>query len=81
MINSLITTEGVYTKGVVVPKIKPDEERKVIITFLPPQTKEPIISDEDIWRQMEPAARRIRQRLFRQMYPDLYAALKKKRGS
>ena len=79
MTNSLITTEGVYTKGVVVPKVKPTGERKAIITFLPPFRKQSVKSDEKIWEEMEPTARRIRQQLFRKMYPGLYAELKKKR--
>lgn len=79
MVNSLITTEGVYTKGVVVPNIKPSGRRRAIITFLPFVKEESVKSDEEIWKAMEPAARRIRRRLFRQTYPDLYAESKKKR--
>lgn len=80
MVNSLITTEGIYTKGVVVPNIKPIGRRRAIITFFPFIKEETMKSDEEIWKAMEPMARRIRRRLFRQTYPDLYAESKKKRG-
>lgn len=78
MANSLITTEGVYAKGVVVPNIKPTGRRRAIITFLPFVREESVKSDEQIWKEMEPMARRIRRRLLRGMYPDLYAESKKK---
>ena len=79
MSNSTITTEGVYTKGVVIPKVKPSGQRRAIITFLPPKTGKPDISDEEIWEEMEPTAREIRKQLFHETYPDLYAKPKKKR--
>lgn len=34
--------------------------------------------DEQIWKEIEPTARRIRKKLFQETYPALYAKLKKK---
>lgn len=79
MPNSLLTTEGVYTKGVIIPKVKPTGRREAIITFLPQTKSEPVKSDEEIWAEMEPTARRVRKQIFRKTYPDLYAESKKKR--
>lgn len=79
MVNSFITTEGVYTKGVVVPKIRPSGRRRAIVTFLPFIKEESVKSDEQIWKNIEPTAKRIRRRIFRETYPDLYAESKKKR--
>ncbi len=77
--NSIITTEGIYTKGVIIPKVKPAGRRSAIITFLPSAMREAVKSDEEIWKEMEPAARRIRKELFREFYPSLYAKIKKKK--
>lgn len=72
MIKNLITTEGLYTKGVIVPKVKPSGRRIAIVTFLPIESGESIKSDEEIWEGIQPTARKIRKQLFRKTYPDFY---------
>lgn len=73
-----ITTEGIYKKGIIVPKIKPTGQRAAIITFLPPSKRKLLMSDEEIWRDVEPYARKIRQKILRDTYPDLHGKFKKK---
>jgi len=73
-----ITTEGVYRKGIIVPRIKPTGQRAAIITFLPVSSRKPLMSDEAIWKEVEPYARKIRQKILRDTYPDLHGKSKKK---
>ncbi len=77
MKSDVITTEGAYAKGVIIPRVKPAGARRAIVTFLPARVSAPARTDEEIWQEMEPAARKIRKGLFRATYPARYAKPKK----
>ena len=75
-----ITTEGIYTKGVVIPRIKPAGRRTAIVTFLPVSSGRRDKSDEELWKEIEPVARKTRQKLFKEIYPSIYAKNKRWRA-
>lgn len=79
MANTTITTEGIYTKGVVIPKLKPNGKRSAIITFLPPSGIE-AKTDEKIWQEISPLMHRIREKLVHQRYPQLFKKYAQKKG-
>ena len=77
---STITTEGVYKEGILVPKVKPSGKRTAIITFLRAKGNR-VKTDETVWREIEPVARKIRRQHIQEMNSAPYAKAKKGRKS
>lgn len=73
-----ITTEGVYQKGLVVPRIKPRGRRRAIITFLPFVSPEAAVSDEEIWNSIRKDYEKIQEETLKETYPMLWREWSKK---
>ncbi|OGL78686.1 hypothetical protein A3J43_03185 [Candidatus Uhrbacteria bacterium RIFCSPHIGHO2_12_FULL_54_23] len=68
------TTRAQYKKGVVKSLARPlfDDPDEVVVTFVKFDAPEEADPDEALFREIEPRYRRIRRKVFKEKYPELY---------